>query len=103
MKISDEDLLLAAKAAEITPGTITINGVTTYTWKPWEDNDDAFRLQVALRHYGMEIVVGSGCNVSVAAVGGCDTYESFEEGLSALAATRFAIFRAAVEIGRALP
>ena len=103
MKISDEDLLLAAKAAGITPGTVTINGTIFYTWKPQDDNCDAFRLLVALQHYGLEVIIGAGCNVSVAAFNDCNTYESFEEELGALAASRLAIFRAAVLIGRALP
>lgn len=103
MTISDEDILLAAKAAGITPGTVTINGVTTYTWKPWEDNCDAFRLQVALQRYGLEIIIDSGCNVSIGAFLDCDTYEDFEGKLDALVATRLAIFRAAVLIGRSMP
>ena len=102
MTISDEDLLLAAKAAGIAPGTMTLCNIVTWQWNPVDKDVDSFQLMLALRKYGLEFVLTEvGCNVFVAAFVGCDTFEPFEE-RGALAATRLAIFRAAVAIGRAL-
>ena len=102
MLISDEDLLLAAKAAGITPGTMTLHNIVTCLWNPVDKDVDSFRLMLALRKYGLEILITeNGCNVSVAAFRDCDTLELFED-CEIFAAARLAIFRVAVAIGRAI-
>ena len=101
MKISDEDLLFAAKAAGVTPGTLTINGVTTYTWKPWEDDGEALRLAVKL---GLSVQSNNPIGITCILWNEEERLRSVTEdhdGYS-LAATRLAIFRAAVAIGRAM-
>ena len=102
MKISDEDLLFAAKAAGVTPGTLTINGVTTYTWKPWEDDGEALRLAVKL---GLSVQSNNPVGITCILWNGEERLRSVTEDHDGdlLAATRRAIFRAAVAIGRAMP
>lgn len=107
--MTDQEMFeLAAKAAEIVGYTwsdeyrcmvklavLRADGEfseAVYTWNPRDDDGDTFRLAVKLKmQVAPGVVLAPGLNIII------------DDSEDQCAATRLAVFRAAVEIGKAMP
>ncbi|PUE09034.1 hypothetical protein B9Z51_08880 [Limnohabitans sp. T6-5] len=90
-------LLLLWKTGSCKGGEFEAAFVGDQPWRPKEDDGDAFRLSVMLH---MDFTL-SGRHAAVAQAG-CSLAQEFCNG-DTYAAARLAIFRVAVEIGKAMP
>lgn len=102
--VTREDMEFAAKAAGLITRTgkdgtwiCEADGSPIRQWCPRDDDGDSFRLAVACK---IDVVFSGGDEVYA----GDSHYQLFEwHAGDHCAATRLAIFRAAVKIGRAMP
>ena len=101
-----EDYEMAAKAAGVDgwyePGYLSFIKRGGGVWRPPEDDGDALRLAVALR---LQVTPGTYNSEEVTAYrsGHAESHERVHFQQDIGAATRHAIFRAAIAIGRAMP
>ena len=86
----------------VTPVVQVHDGARAFGWRPHADDGDALRLAVALR---LQVTPGTYNSEEVTAYrsGHAESHERVHFQQDIGAATRHAIFRAAIAIGRAMP
>jgi len=87
----------------VTPVVQVHDGARAFGWRPHADDGDALRLAVKIG-LGILTKVNNAAHVAERCLGVCDIHQvNYGAAGDEFAATRHAIFRAAIAIGRAMP